>query len=264
MNRTGDGPLGRGRGRGVLFASWIAIAVALGMLSGCGGGGSSDNAAGTVVTAGRVDIKLPKGYKVVNGKVVAPVSKAAATSGAAGGPAAPGAATDTTIPLDNKEDPSKALFTALGKFRSCLDELGVQFIGAPNRDDPSSPTNDPAYIDGLSTCAARSNIVEALKASQSANDNLSPEEIELRNKGYLKWRSCMIDRGWKIPKPVPDAQGRLLRVRRRRSSSSSSSGSGGSQSQGSGIEGPPGKDLLSSEDLSQCAAISQKATGQAG
>jgi hypothetical protein len=264
MQRWGDDPRRRGRGRGVVLASLITITLALGTLSACGGGGDGDNATGTVVKAGRVDIKLPKGYKVVNGKVVAPVSKAAAVSGAPGAPAAPGAATDTTIPLDNKEDPSKTLFSALGKFRSCLDELGIQFIGAPNRDDPSSPTNDPAYIDGLSTCAARSNIVEALKASQSANDNLSPAEIELRNKGYLKWRSCMIDRGWKIPKPVPDSQGRLFSFGGGGGGSGSSNGSSSSGSGGSGIEGPPGKDLLSSEDLSQCAAISQKATGQTG
>ncbi len=167
--------------------------------------GSSDSAT-AVIKTDRVDIKLPKGYKVVKGKVVAPASKASPT-GAAGGAAG---ATADTIPLDNKEDPSKTLFSALGKFRSCLDERGVAFIGAPNQADPSSPTNDPAYIDSLSTCAARSNIVEALKASQSANDNLSPAEIELRNKSYLKWRSCMIDRGWKIPKPVPDSQGRLF------------------------------------------------------
>ena len=209
MQPRGDEPRRRGRGRAVVLASLITITLALGTLSACGGGGGSDAAAGTVVKAGRVDIKLPKGYKVVNGKVVAPASKAPAAD-AAGGTAAPGAATDTTIPLDNKEDPSKTLFSALGKFRSCLDDLGVAFIGAPNAADPSSPTNDPDYINGLSTCAARSNIVQALQASQSANDNLSPAEIELRNKGYLKWRSCMIDRGWKIPKPVPDSQGRLF------------------------------------------------------
>jgi hypothetical protein len=270
MKRTGDNPRSRGRVRGAFLASLITMTLALGALSACGGGGSSDTAAGTVVRAGRVDIKLPKGYKVVNGKVVAPASKAASTTGAAGGTAAPGAATDTTIPLDNKEDPSKTMFSALGKFRSCLDELGIQFIGAPNQADPSSPTNDPAYLDGLSTCAARSNIVAALKESQSANDNLSPAEIELRNKGYLKWRSCMIDRGWKIPKPVPDSQGRLFAFGGGGGGSGGSSGSGGSggsgssQTQGSGIEGPPGKDLLSSEDLAQCAAKSQKATGQAG
>ena len=57
----------------------------------------------------------------------------------------------------------------------------------------------------------------------------------------------MIDRGWKVPEPVPDAQGRLF-----------SFGGGGSGAQ---IEGPPGKDLLTSKDLEQCAAKAQKAAG---
>jgi hypothetical protein len=232
----------------------IICALAVGAFASSGGGGGSNDA--TVITAGAVDIKLPKGYKLVNGRVVAPGGKLASASSSGATPAA-GAGSTTTIPLDNKEDPTKALFTAFGKFRSCLTELGVQFIGAPNPADPSSPTNDPTYIQNLSTCAARSNIVAALQASQSANDNLSPAEIKLRNKGYLIWRSCMIDRGWKIAKPVPDAQGRLF------SFGGSRGGSGGSQQQQQ-IQGPPGKDLLTSSDLQECAAKAQKVTGQKG
>jgi hypothetical protein len=232
----------------------ISCAFAFGALASCGGGGESNDA--SVIKAGAVDIKLPKGYKYVNGKVVAPTKKLASASSPGATPAA-GTGSGTTIPLDTKEDPTKALFTAFGKFRSCLDELGVQFIGAPNQADPSSPTNDPNYIQSLSTCAARSNIVAALQASQSANDNLSPEEIELRNKGYLKWRSCMIDRGWKIAKPVPDSQGRLFAFGGGGGSGGGSGGSGGSQQQ---IQGPPGKDLLTSSDLQECAAKAQKVT----
>ena len=76
----------------------------------------------------------------------------------------------------------------------------------------------------------------------------------------------MIDRGWKIPKPVPDSQGRLFAF----GGGGGSGGSGGSRLEHlgrlgrPGIEGPPGKDLLSSEDLAQCAAKAQKATGQTG
>jgi hypothetical protein len=237
----------------------ISCAFAFGALAACGGGQSND---ASVITAGPVDIKLPKGYKLVHGKIVSPVSKVS-SSKAAGGTTAPGGASGTTIPLDNKQDPTKTLFTAIGSFRSCLTELGVQFIGAPNAADPSSPTNDPTYIQNLSTCAARSNIVQALQASQSANDNLSPAEIELRNKGYLKWRSCMIDRGWKIAKPVPDSQGRLFSFggSGRSSGSGGSGGSGGSQSQ---IQAPPGKDILSSKDTSECATKAQKTTGTKG
>ena len=59
----------------------------------------------------------------------------------------------------------------------------------------------------------------------------------------------MIDRGWKIAEPVPDAQGRLFNI---------GGGGGGSQN---AIQAPPGKDLLSSTDLQQCAAKSQKKVG---
>ena len=63
--------------------------------------------------------------------------------------------------------------------------MGVTFVGAPNPANPSSPANDPNYIKALSTCAAKSNIVQALKAVQSAQDNLTPAQVKKQNKGYL-------------------------------------------------------------------------------
>lgn len=208
----------------------LAALLGAGLLAGCGGGGDQDP---TVLPAGQVDIKLPPGYEVVDGKVVKP-------AGAAGGgaDAARASTATTTIPLDQEQDPTTALFDALAKFRGCLDGLGVKFIGGPDAANPDSPTNDPEYIQSLSTCAARSNIVQALQAAQSANDNLTPEEIESRNKSYLKWRKCMIGRGWKIAEPVPDEKGRLFAFGQ------------GSQNQ---IEAPPGKDILSSSDTQECA-----------
>jgi len=154
--------------------------------------------------------------------------------------------TDTTI-VSTTQDPTTALFTALGKFRVCLKNVGVKFIGAPDSSNPQSPTNDPTYIKGLTTCAARSNIVQASQAQQSSFDNLTVAQIKVRNKGYLKWRSCMILRGWDIAKPVPDSQGRLFAF----------GASGANQ-----IQPPPGKDLLSSTDLEQCAARAQKIVGR--
>ena len=170
-----------------------------------------------------------------------------ASLGAEAAAAAVGAknTTETTI-VSTKQDPTTELFTALGKFRACLKDLGVKFIGAPDSSNPKSPTNDPTYISGLSTCAARSNIVQASQAQQSAFDDLTPAQIKQRNKGYLKWRSCMILRGWDIAKPLPDSQGRLFAF---------------GQSGASQIQPPPGKDLISSTDLEQCAAKSQKIVG---
>ncbi len=244
---------------GALGRVAIGAVVALGavmLLAGCGGGSSDPR----VIDAGQVDIQLPQGYKVVQDKIVAPPTSkpapttAPAATGAAGsvppGAVPPtGATTPTasTIPLDNKTDPTTDLFAAFGKFRSCLDQLGVKFLGAPDASNPNSPTNDPTYLKNLSTCAARSNIVQALQASTAANDNLTAAQIEQRNKGYLKWRTCMINRGWKIPTPTPDAQGRLF-----------SFGTTGASSVQ--LQPPAGKDLFSSDDIQQCATKVQKST----
>lgn len=217
------------RGRERRRAATATLACGL-LLAACGGGGSSDP---RVLEAGQVDIQLPPGYEVVDGKVVKPANGA----GGDGAPAKTASAT-TTIPLDNEQDPTTDLFNAIAKFRSCLDDLGVKFVGAPDPANPQSPANDPEYLKSLGTCAARSNIQQALAAAQSANDNLTPEQIQERNKAYLKWRTCMIGRGWKIAEPVPDEKGRLF------------SFSAGSTSQ---IQAPPGKDILSSTDVQECA-----------
>jgi hypothetical protein len=244
---------------GFLALGLVVFALAF---AACGGGNDDP----TVLHAGQLDIKLPAGFKVENGKVVTPASasgSAARSSGvsstppsttpaaANGAPTTPTtAASGTTIPLDNSGNPQTALFTAFGKFRACLDRAGVTFIGAPDQSNPNSPTNDPNYIKALSTCAAQSNIVAALQSAQSAQDNLTPAQIKQENKSYLKWRSCMIGRGWKIPEPTPDAQGRLF------SFGTATSGSAAAQNP---IQAPAGKDIFSSPDLQQCAAKAQKA-----
>jgi hypothetical protein len=241
------------RARGsVLTGACVLVAVMLSSLglAACGGGGSDDP---TVLDAGQVNIKLPEGFKVVHGKVVAPssASGSATTATASSGAADASSATattsaGTTIPLGNGDNPQTALFTSLSKFRACLDHDGVKFIGVPDQSNPNSPTNDPNYIKSLSTCAAQSNIVNALQAAQTAQDNLTPAQIKQQNKGYLVWRDCMIARGWKVPEPKPDSKGRLFAF----SSFSSAQGQ-------SPIQAPPGKDILSSSDLQQCAKKAQ-------
>ncbi len=154
-----------------------------------------------------------------------------------------GKAVAATIPLA-KESPATAMFTALGTFQSCLTSLGVKFIGAPSAGDPNSAANNPTYIKNLTTCAARSDIVQALKAEQSAEDNLTPKQVKVENQDYLKWRTCMIARGWQIPAPTPNAKGLLF----------SFGGTGGGSS---GFKPPPGQSLFSSSDMSACAAKAQ-------
>ena len=153
-------------------------------------------------------------------------------------------ATGTTIPLA-KQDPTTALFTAIGVFQSCLKGLGVTFAGAPNASDPNSPTNNPSYLKSLATCAAQSHILQALKAEQSAQEDLTPTQVVNENKIYIKWRTCMISRGWKVPEPKPNAQGALF--------SFGTGGSGGPQ-----LTPPPGENLLSSPDINACVALAEQ------
>jgi hypothetical protein len=156
-------------------------------------------------------------------------------------------ATAATIPLA-QQNPTTALFSSIGVFQSCLSNLGVTFIGAPDPSNPSSPANSPSYLKNLGTCATKSNILQALKAAQSAQDNLTPAQVKKENNDYLKWRKCMIGRGWGIPQPTPNAKGLLF---------SFGGTGGGGASAGTGFTAPPGQSLLSSSDLQQCAAVAE-------
>ena len=224
------------------FACALVVALAL-LLTGCGS--SSKQSARDIISAGQIDIQLPPGWKVTDdGKgAIRPATDGAASGTSAAG--APGAATGDTIPLAT-EDPTTKFFKSINIFQSCLKGLGVKFIGAPDQSNPGSPTNDPAYIKGLSTCAAKSNIVQALKDEQSAQDNLTPAQIEVQNKGYLAWRDCMIGRGWGIPLPKPDSKGRLF---------SFGAGGGGAVP---AFTPPPGQDIVTSSDVQECAQEAQK------
>jgi hypothetical protein len=209
----------------------LGLAVLLGFLvTSCGSSGKNSSGP-KVISAGQLDVQLPQG------------------SGSSGASGANTSDTSDTIPLA-QEDPTTKLFTAFNTFQSCLKGLGVKFIGAPNQSDPNSPTNDPTYIKNLSTCAAKSNILQALKDAQSYQDNLTPAQIEQQNKGYLAWRDCMIGRGWGIPEPKPDAKGRLF------------SFGAGANGQGPNFVPPPGQDILTSSDIRECASEAQKKVPQ--
>ena len=225
----------------------MAVLGLTAVAAGCGSSSKPD--AVNVISAGQVDIQLPPGWSVTkNGKgAVRPASDTASAD--AGASAAPGAVTGDTIPLA-KEDPTTKFFKAIGVFQSCLKGLGVKFIGVPDKTKGNAPVNDPNYIKGLSTCAAKSNIVQALKDQQTAQDNLTPAQIKLQNKGYLAWRDCMIGRGWGIPEPKPDSKGRLF---------SFGAGGGGSVPQ---FKAPPGQDIVTSSDVQACAAEAQKKVPQ--
>jgi len=150
--------------------------------------------------------------------------------------------TDETIPLA-RDNPTTKMFAALGSFRSCLESENVKFIGAPDPADPSSPTNDPNYIQALTTCAAKSNILQAQQDQQAQWDELTPAEIKDGNEGFLAWRECMIGRGWGMPEPKPDEKGRLFAF-------------GGTSAPA--FDPPPGEDIVSTGDYQECAVETSK------
>jgi len=227
----------------------LIIAASAMLAAGCGSS-AKESSGPQVIDAGQVDLQLPDGWTVSSdGKhAIRPGTDSAAAPNADGGSGASGAsgASSDTIPLAT-QDPTTKFFTAINSFQSCLKGLNVKFIGAPNPNDPA--TNDPNYIKNLSTCAAKSNIVQALKDQQTYQDNLTPAEIEQQNKGYLAWRDCMIGRGWGIPEPKPDEKGRLF------------SFSGAQNGQTPNFDPPPGQDILTSNDVRECAAETQQKFG---
>lgn len=159
----------------------------------------------------------------------------------------------TSVPLAG-QNAITALFTAIGSFQSCLKGQGVTFMGIPDPSNPSSPANDPSYIKTLSTCAAQSNILGALTNAQNSQQHLTLSQIKTENKEYLKWRTCMIAKGWGIPEPKPNAQGLLFSFG---GSGSGAGGTGGTGSGGASFGGfvpPPGQTLLSSSDIQTCAS----------
>lgn len=227
----------------VLSAVLVTTAAA-----GCGSSTKSSSQLTTnTIDAGQVDLQLPPGWKVTKSGVVRPASDAASAATGASGASA---ATGDTIPLAS-QDPQTKFFGALNTFSSCLRGLNVKFIGVPDPKNPGSPTNDPNYLKALSTCAAKSNILQALKDYGTFQDNLTPKQIEVQNKGFLKWRDCMIGRGWGIPKPKPDSKGRLFSI-----------GTAGSSSVPN-FTPPPGQDIVTSADVQACAAQAAKEVPEA-
>jgi hypothetical protein len=242
--------------RALVFLTGV-VAVGL-LLAGCGGGGGGDDSP-QVLSSGQVGDKL-QGYTVVERQPhqrSADASKKAsaqAESASGGGSATPAstlpgqsdATTPTTaksaVPIKKSGNAVQDLIAASGKFRDCLNQLNVKFIGAPDASNPQSPTNDPDYIKALSTCAARSNIVQYLNAAQAEQDTLTPKQIKQQNEGYVLWRDCMVKRGWKIPTPTPDEKGRLFTFGQNTKPP----------------EPPPGKDFFNSKDLAQCSAQATK------
>lgn len=115
------------------------------------------------------------------------------------------AATDETIPL-NKDDrpPELKLFDAYSKFSSCIKDAGETIRG--NLQDPNNPAyQDPAYLEVIQKCAARSDIVNVLQEVGTTRANLNPDEIKIRNEAFVALSDCLKKKGWKIETSIDSA-----------------------------------------------------------
>ena len=221
----------------------LTVAITL-VAAACGGGGSDDDSAnGDVVLRTQGDISVDEGdVAETTTTTEAPAAAAGAGEGegedTAEGEADGGdAVTETTTTLPQEEqDAGEALFEAVGVFQSCLDAEGFEFIGVPDDPGGDGPQNAQGYIDALIACAARSQIQERLADADAAQADLTPEEIEDQNRGYVAFRDCMIGRGWSIPDPVPNEFGLLFP----------------GFAAAAQWTGPPGEDIASTDDVGEC------------
>ena len=116
-----------------------------------------------------------------------------------------------TIPLvEEKVPPGIQMMDALEEFNGCLEEEGVEFIGRPDATlGEGEPVNQPAYIEALTLCAARSGIVSAMQEFQMSRVSRTPEKIREDNEQFVALTGCLRSRGWTVSDPMPDADGSL-------------------------------------------------------
>jgi len=116
-----------------------------------------------------------------------------------------------TIPLlEEKAPPGIQMMDALEEFNGCLEEEGVEFIGQPDATlGEGEPVNQPAYIEALTLCAARSGIVSAMQEFQMSRVSRTPEKIREDNEQFVALTGCLRSRGWTVSDPMPDADGSL-------------------------------------------------------
>ncbi|MDO8403151.1 MAG: hypothetical protein Q7T27_06610 [Pseudomonas sp.] len=168
------------------------MAAAVCLLVGCG------DTSSTQVVRGADDVQVLTPEEVAAARAAIDTAAPASTppEGTDGAPATAAAA--DTIPV-NKDDrpPELRLFDAFGKFKSCIEDKGYTIQG--DLQDRSNPAyQDPAYVEAVSTCAARTDIVNILAEVQATRADLTPQQVEERNQAFIDLRDCLVDKGWTI------------------------------------------------------------------
>lgn len=118
---------------------------------------------------------------------------------------APGEESTDTIPLNEDKRPAELkLFDAYSKFSGCIKDAGETIRG--DLQDPNNPAyKDPAYLEVIQKCAARSDIINVLQEVSTTRANLTPDEIKTRNEGFVLLADCLKKKGWKIETSIDSA-----------------------------------------------------------
>ena len=161
------------------------------VLAACG----SQAATGEVVVRGVDDVQVLTPTQVSEQR--RPV-ESTTTVPATADPAAPTTVAGDTVPQNVDDRPPEIkLFDAFGKFRGCLEDRGYGIDG--DLLDQNNPAyQDPDYVDAVSTCAARTDIVAILQEVQVTRSSLTPEEVEQRNEVFTSLRDSREGKGWTV------------------------------------------------------------------
>lgn len=148
-------------------------------------------------TISRVVLRGPDDIQVMTPEQVA-LMKGNEEPSTPGATSAAGASTSDTVPLNQDNRPPEVkLFAAYQKFTSCLQADGFKVEG--NLQDRNNPAfQNKEYVAALTKCAARSDILATLRATNEANAKLTPAEVQSKNENLKKIGDCLKKRNWTV------------------------------------------------------------------
>ena len=181
---------------------WLILASALLVAgTGCASGGS---AVSIIRDIDAIQVMSPEEVTAMRSTLVPALANDGSQVETDG--SVPDDATADTIPLNEDKRPAELkLFDAFKSFSGCLEDAGEGIRG--DLQDPNNPAyQDPAYLELIQKCAARSDIVNVLEEVSTSRANLTPEEIKEKNEGFVIISDCLKKKGWKIETTI-DASG---------------------------------------------------------